>query len=464
MTAETRVVVAGGGVAALEAVLALGELAPGAIELTLVAPDESFYYRPASTARPFSLHPRRALALTDVAEAAGARLVGDSVALVDDAEDRLVTHDGDVVEFDALLLAVGADWRPGLAAGLAWSRDERATSDWAQLLTDLAQGVVSTLGFVVPRRAGWPVDAYELALIASAAAVQSGREAVITVITAEAGPLDAFGPAVGQTVAAALARAGIELLTSVEVDGTRQSEGVAADLSTGRRMVFDRLVSVPVAAGRAIGGVAHDAYGQAIVEPDGRVRGSERVWAAGDATSLVVKHALLAVGQAGAAAEAIAASIGVGGTPTRYRPRLRGIIVDPSHWLDQPVWVHPDEPLTHCLWWPPGRVTGPRLAPFIAQRDKALHLDFAWHPAGLPVDVPVAMEPGSDAEPGRDGLSDDPRAISLDAADRQLLTLKRTQRRAWAEEHRLERRLEDFERRERTVVEELERAGFLHGR
>ena len=48
-----RVAIVGGGVGALEAMLALGDLAEGRVELTLLSPEAEFRYRPASVAVPF---------------------------------------------------------------------------------------------------------------------------------------------------------------------------------------------------------------------------------------------------------------------------------------------------------------------------------------------------------------------------------------------------------------------------
>jgi hypothetical protein len=48
-----RVLIAGGGVAALEATLALGALAKGWIAITVVASESDFVYRPLAVAEPF---------------------------------------------------------------------------------------------------------------------------------------------------------------------------------------------------------------------------------------------------------------------------------------------------------------------------------------------------------------------------------------------------------------------------
>ena len=47
-----RVVIGGGGVAGLEALLALHALAGDRVQLTLVAPDPDFAYRPLAVAEP----------------------------------------------------------------------------------------------------------------------------------------------------------------------------------------------------------------------------------------------------------------------------------------------------------------------------------------------------------------------------------------------------------------------------
>ena len=54
MTA-TRIVIAGGGVSAVEAALALRALAEDRLEIELLGPEPHFWYRPLSVAEPFEL-------------------------------------------------------------------------------------------------------------------------------------------------------------------------------------------------------------------------------------------------------------------------------------------------------------------------------------------------------------------------------------------------------------------------
>ncbi|MGD0455391.1 MAG: hypothetical protein ABSB69_17530, partial [Solirubrobacteraceae bacterium] len=53
-TSKLRVLIAGGGVAALEALLALRALAPEQTEITVLAPNAEFVYRPMAVREPFS--------------------------------------------------------------------------------------------------------------------------------------------------------------------------------------------------------------------------------------------------------------------------------------------------------------------------------------------------------------------------------------------------------------------------
>src|SRR3954452_19895115 len=74
-----RVVIAGGGVAALEALVALRDLAPSRIAVTVVTDAPSFFYRPLLIGEPFGLgHPRR-YGIAEICADLGAELVRDRV-------------------------------------------------------------------------------------------------------------------------------------------------------------------------------------------------------------------------------------------------------------------------------------------------------------------------------------------------------------------------------------------------
>ena len=62
-----RVLIAGGGVAALEMILALRQLAAERVSIELLAPEEDFVYRPAAVAEPFGLGHARTFPLATIA-------------------------------------------------------------------------------------------------------------------------------------------------------------------------------------------------------------------------------------------------------------------------------------------------------------------------------------------------------------------------------------------------------------
>ena len=104
----SKVLIAGAGVAGLEAALALRELAAELVDVELVSPETDFVYRPLSVAEPFSAGEARRFPLHRLAEAAGASLIRAAVRSVDPERRMVVTSDGTALRYDALLVALGA--------------------------------------------------------------------------------------------------------------------------------------------------------------------------------------------------------------------------------------------------------------------------------------------------------------------------------------------------------------------
>ena len=67
-----RVLIAGGGVAGLEALLALRALAGDLVDLELLAPEPAFWYRPLAVAEPFDAGRAHHFELAAIAESASA--------------------------------------------------------------------------------------------------------------------------------------------------------------------------------------------------------------------------------------------------------------------------------------------------------------------------------------------------------------------------------------------------------
>jgi sulfide:quinone oxidoreductase len=85
---RTRVLIAGGGVAGLEAMLALSALAPELVEIELLTPSDEFVYRPLQVAEPFGVAAPVGLDLGRIVDEAGARHTSDALASVDPAARR----------------------------------------------------------------------------------------------------------------------------------------------------------------------------------------------------------------------------------------------------------------------------------------------------------------------------------------------------------------------------------------
>ena len=107
--------------------------------------------------------------------------------------------------------------------------------------------------------------------------------------------------------------------------------------------------------------------------------GARGVYAAGDATTFPIKQGGLATQQADAAAEAVAADLGLRTTAEPFRPVLRGLLLTGG----APLYLRAElagtrrgvsrvidamggEASTRALWWPPGKVAGRYLAPYLA--------------------------------------------------------------------------------------------------
>ncbi len=144
-----RVLIAGGGVAALEGLMALRELAGDRVDSVLLAPDPEFRYRPLSVTEPFGLATPRHLDLAEVALDHDATFVHDGLAKVDPPAQRVITGSGRELQYDALLIAIGAQGREGVPGALTF-RDAADGGAFREVLEELKSGTVHRLAFAVP--------------------------------------------------------------------------------------------------------------------------------------------------------------------------------------------------------------------------------------------------------------------------------------------------------------------------
>ena len=181
-----RVVIAGGGVAGLETLLALHALAGDRVELTLVSATPDFVYRPLAVAEPFALGAAHKTPLADAARAVGATLVHASLTAVDVANQTVRLGDGETLAYDALVLATGAAPEPAFGDANVFNWDDTCGAEAVGgLLRDLEEGYSQRLAIVIPPGPGWPLPAYELALLISSDARGMGMAPEITLVTPE---------------------------------------------------------------------------------------------------------------------------------------------------------------------------------------------------------------------------------------------------------------------------------------
>jgi sulfide:quinone oxidoreductase len=357
-----EVVIVGGGVAALETLMALHDLAPAAVCVTLVAAEPDFVYRPMSVAEPFGLGEARRYPLRRVVDDFGATLVQAGVAAADAASRRIVLRSGDTIGYDTLVLAPGARMMPAFDTALTFGGPQSGAA-MRSLLDELEAGSAWRLVFVVPTVAGWPLPLYELALLTARHAEQKRLERQLVLVTPEPRPLALFGDGASATVAETLTGAGIEFVGESQVEPVER----AVRLLPGSRMVAaDRLVSLPMLRGPQLDGVPSEPeFGFIPVDPHGRVDGLDGVYAAGDATNFPIKQGGLATQQADAVAEHVAARYGARLDPAPFRPVLRGMLFagGPDRYL------RADAAAAQPLWWPPTKIAGRYLAPYVYERE-----------------------------------------------------------------------------------------------
>jgi sulfide:quinone oxidoreductase len=363
------VLIAGGGVAALEAALTLRDVGEGKVAVELLAAEPSFWYRPVAVAEPFGLGEVRHFDLGDIADEIGVSLTLGALAAVDVDRREATTAAGLRLRYDALLVALGAV--PQVAvAGADTFRGPADAERMRDVLGALERREATQVAFAVPWGAAWALPIYELALMTAAFLRSRDVNGVeLSLVTPEPEPLELFGRPASAAVRELLDDADIQFVGGVsplaaEADGLR--------LVSGDLIPADRVVALPRLRGQRIDGLPQTVEGFVPIDDHCAVVGTDVVFAAGDVTSFPIKQGGIAAQQAVAAAEAIAVLAGATLVPHPFRPVLRGLLLtgaEPRYLRrdlsggDDPDWAS-----SAPIWWPPTKIVGRRLAPFLASR------------------------------------------------------------------------------------------------
>jgi len=369
---KLRVVIVGGGVAALETVLALRQLAPEQTTTTVIAPNDEFVYRPMTVREPFAYAAARRYPLARVVRDAGAELLTGQLAWVEPDKHVLHTKAEGTVEYDVLVLALGARAVPRYEHAI--TVDDRCLDETMHgLIEDIEGGYVDSVAFVSPGRMPWQLPLYELALMTAGRAYDMNVELATTIITPEDSPLAIFGPAASAAVAQRLERAHIQTIASAHAEIPRVGEIVVNP--DDRHLHVKRVVALPELYGPSVRGLPLGEHGFLRTDPYGRVRDVEGLYAAGDATDFPVKHGGIGSQQADAVAQSIAALAGAPVTPQPFHPVIHGMLLTDG----KPMYLSAkitggrgfsSEITDTPTWSPPSKVAAKYLAPYLEGLDR----------------------------------------------------------------------------------------------
>ena len=370
---QFRVVIVGGGVAAIETALALHELAPEQAGVSVIAPNEEFVYRPMTVREPFAYGPASRYPLAPIVHDTGARLLGDALAWIDPAGQIVHTESGEEIPYDALVLALGAKTVPLYRHAI--TIDDRSLDETLHgLIQDIEGRYIHSLAFVSPARMAWQLPLYELALMAASRADDMNLDLAVTIVTPEDAPLAIFGSGASAGVGKLLERAKIETINSGYVEVPQSGEVV---VNPGdRHLHVDRVIALPELYGPSIRGIPLAEYGFIRVDPHGHVPDVGPIYAAGDATNFAIKHGGLGSQQADAAAESVAALAGAPVTPEPFRPVIHGMLLTgekPAYLTAHISGGHgfSSEITDTPAWSPPSKIAAKYLAPYLDALDRA---------------------------------------------------------------------------------------------
>jgi sulfide:quinone oxidoreductase len=364
--------IVGAGVAGAETALALCQLAPEHTTVTMIAPNDEFVYRPMTVREPFSYASARRYPLTAMIHEAGGELLNGELAWVDPGEHTLHTKAGEALEYDVLVLALGARAVPRYQHAI--TIDDRHLDETLHgLIQDIEGGYIDSVAFLSPGRMAWPLPLYELALMTAGRAYDMQVELSTTIITPEDSPLAIFGDTASSAIAQRLDRAHIKTINSAYAEVPNSGEVV---INPGdSHLHVNRVVALPELYGPAVRGIPLGEHGFIRVDSYGRVRDLQDVYAAGDAIDFPIKHGGIGSQQADVVAQSIAALAGAPVIPEPFSPVIHGMLLtdeEPLYLTAHIIGGHgfssqiTDTP----TWSPSSKIAAKYLAPYLEQQDR----------------------------------------------------------------------------------------------
>ncbi len=319
-----RVLIAGGGFGAVEAVLALRATAPESVRVTLVSASPVLVYKPSATVEAFDEAPSRVYDLQAIAADVGASFRVDRVETVAPNDHSVRLASFAFLTYDALVLAVGARTITAVPGALTF-HDQREAHHIRRMTSRLRGGQLHRIVFAVPSGCSWPLPLYELALLTGTELQESGAGGEVVLVSPELVPLQVFGSQASRLVAEFLVERGVRFVG--ESDPQHVERGGALALGSGATLDADCVVAVPELRGPRITGLPTDRQGFVTTDALGGVTGLADVYAAGDMTSYPIKQGGLATQQADVIAQRIASDHGASLAQARVHRVLRARLV-----------------------------------------------------------------------------------------------------------------------------------------
>jgi NADH dehydrogenase FAD-containing subunit len=330
MSAKARVLILGGGFAALETAFLLRMRARDEVDISLVSDNENFVFRPNSIYVPFGTDPDSLL--VDLAKPLHRRDINFHHSAVEevDPDGRLVTlASGERLRYDKLVIATGAAMAPAEVPGLS----EHAATIWtADSMLDVRKrfervaerqraGEQPRVLFLVPPNNKCAGPLYEVVLMFETWLRRNDTRSGVDIAwsTYENTYIQAFGPRLHDVVNDEFSERGIAGHTAETVTEVLPGEVRYAD---GSKREFDELIAFPpyVSALR-YASLPSDERGFIATElTTRRVAGHDDIYAPGDAGDFPVKQAFLAFLQADAVADHIASVVGAHEFSTPFDP------------------------------------------------------------------------------------------------------------------------------------------------
>ena len=279
-----HVLIVGGGVAALEALIALRDLAGDRVRITLLAPETDFTYRPMTVAEPFPLGHARAYPLAEITDELRRRASSRTASpRCGRRRRRSVARAARDVAYDYLVIAVGAKARPRFPHAITFG-DDPSEEQLHGMLADLEDGYLAARRVRRPERGDVDPAALRARADDRTPGLEHGHRRIRFIAR------HARGARRSRCSGRRRATPSPSCSTTTAIDfvGALVPERRARLRDRdpgGRRIDADRVVALPGSWGVALAGVPADGDGFIPVDAHGRVPGLPGVFAAGDATT-----------------------------------------------------------------------------------------------------------------------------------------------------------------------------------